>query len=133
MKRFEIGTNLIEDCETPVAIAGVPLFSCKVGSDGIKLTFKVDSPPANTAIEVEDNEVKKGNVEINAEKHSASISLDNTKLIEVVLRNDTAIIQLDLRPLGLHVYSDKNALHIGGAQLSYNTIRECKTGIAIGE
>ncbi len=51
---------------------------------------------------------------------------------ESLAKGDTTIVHLDLRPLGLRIYTDSNALYIGSSQLSQNIIKQCAKGIAIG-
>lgn len=132
MNRASIGTNLIEDCENLIAIEGAPLFSYKIETDALKLSFKINSPPSNTAIEIEDNRIKSGDVSIKTEKETAKITIHNKTIFELHMKNDLAVVNLDLRPLGLHIFTDANALYVGGAQLSQNIIKKCKNGIGIG-
>jgi len=132
MNRIQLGSNLFEDCENVLIISGTPLFSYKVEPGGIKLSFNVYSPPAKTAIQVEDNLKKKGDVEVEIGKNYAVIKIGKKKLLELSVEGDTAVINLDLRPLGLHIYTDPNALHVGGTQLSQNIIKQSRNGISIG-
>ncbi|MDP2689549.1 MAG: hypothetical protein Q8P48_05505 [Deltaproteobacteria bacterium] len=132
MSTVSIGTNLLIDCENPIVIMGKPLFTYKKDSEGIKLSFDISSPPSNTAIKVLDNQRMEGAVTINTGTKSASITFNNSKLIELIVEGDTAIVNLDLRPLSIHIYTDQNALYVGGSQLSGNIFTNCKNGIAIG-
>jgi len=132
MKRILLGSNLFEDCENVLIISGTPLFSCKMEHGGLKISFNVYSPPAKTAIQVEDNLKMKGDVEVKTGKNYAAVKMGKKKLLELSIEGDTAVINLDLRPLGLHIYTDLNALHVGGAQLSQNIIKQCRNGISIG-
>ncbi|MEW6213599.1 MAG: hypothetical protein AB1478_00100 [Nitrospirota bacterium] len=132
MSRVILGTNLIEDCGTVMTISGTPLFSYKVEPDEVKLSFNIPSPPANTEVRVEDNVICRGNVVVKADQNSATISHGDVKLLHLSIEGDTAIVHLDLRPLGLRIYTDSNALHIGSSQLSQNIIKQCTNGIAIG-
>ncbi|MBI5467764.1 MAG: hypothetical protein HY891_01415 [Deltaproteobacteria bacterium] len=131
--KISIGTNLIEDCTNAIVISGTPLFSYKPEPDGIKLSFDIASPPASTPIKVEENKVIAGDISVKANKNTVFIELDSVKLIELHYEGDTAIVSLDLRPLSLHIYSDTNALYIGGATLSENIIKNCTNGIGIGD
>ncbi len=132
MNRVILGTNLIEDCGTVMTISGAPLFSYKVEPDGVKLSFNILSPPADTEVRIEDNVIRRGNVAVKADQSSVTISRDDIKLLHLSIEGDTAIVHIDLRPLGLRIYTDSNALHIGGSQLSQNIIKQCANGIAIG-
>lgn len=132
MSTVSIGTNQLINCENPIVIMGTPLCSPKVDTEGVKLSFEISSPPSNTAVKVVDNQTIEGNVTVNADKKSASVTFNNTKLIEVIIEGDTAIVNLDLRPLSIHIYTDRNALYVGGSQLSGNIFTNCKNGIVIG-
>ena len=132
MKRILLGSNLFEDCENVLIISGTPLFSYKIAPDGLKISFSISSPPAKTSIQVEDNLKKKGNVEVKTGKNYAAIKMGKKNLLELSVEGDTAVINLDLRPLGLSIYTDPNALHIGGSQLSQNVIKQSRNGISIG-
>ena len=132
MKRVLLGSNLFEDCENALIISGTPLFSYKIEPAGIKISFSISSPPAKTSIQVEDNLKKKGDVEVKTGKNYATIKMGKKNLLELSIEGDTAVINLDLRPLGLSVYTDPNALHVGGSQLSQNVIKQSRNGISIG-
>ena len=132
MKRVLLGSNLFEDCENVLIISGTPLFSYKAEPARIKISFSISSPPAKTSIQVEGNLKKKGNVEVKTGKNYAAIKMGKKNLLELSVEGDTAVINLDLRPLGLSIYTDPNALHIGGSQLSQNVIKQSRNGISIG-
>ncbi len=132
MSRITIGTNLIEDCDTAITISGVPLFSYKIEQKKVSLSFDVPCPPATKEIQIKDNVVLKGDVTLKADSNSASVKLGDSLLIELLVKGDTTIVNLDLRPLGLRIYTDSNAFYIGSSQLSQNIIKQCAKGITIG-
>lgn len=132
MSRIIIGTNLIEDCDTVITISGVPLFSYEVVQEKTSLSFNVPCPPATKEVQIKDNVVLKGDVTLKANSNSASVKLGDSLLIELLVKGDTTIVHLDLRPLGLRIHTDSNALYIGSSQLSQNIIKQCAKGIAIG-
>lgn len=132
MSRIVIGTNVIEDCENPVIISGNPLFSYRMEKESLLFSLNISSPPANTEIRIKDNEIQKGAVSLEANSKSVAVKLESSPLIELLMDGETAQVNLDLRPLGIHIYTDKNALHVGGSQLSQNIIKECKNGIVVG-
>ena len=132
MNQIVIGTNVIEDCENAIIISGNPLFSYRMENETILFSFKVSSPPANTEIQIKDNVIQKGAVTLNADSKSVVVKLENSLLIELLIEGDTAHVNLDLRPLGLYIYTDKNSLHVGGSQLSQNIIKQCTNGIVVG-
>jgi|SRR3989304_4623866 len=136
--KISIGTNTIENCRNAISVSGFPLFDYKSTPEGIKINFRISSPPASVSIHIDENKILEGtNVELTADKNSAHIFLKSSeskkiKLFELFLQNDIATINLDLRPISLHMHTDTNALYIGGAQLSENIIKNCTDGIAIG-
>lgn len=132
MKRTLLGSNVFEDCENILIISGTPLFSYKIEPGGPKISFNLSSPPAKTAIQVEDNLKKKGKVEVKTKKNYATVKMGKKMLLELSTEGETVVINLDLRPLGLSIYTDLNALHVGGSQLSQNIIKQSRNGISIG-
>lgn len=132
MSRIILGTNLIEDCDNAVTISGIPLFSYKVEHEKVSLSFNIPCPPATTEIQIKDNVVHKGGVTLIADSNSVAVKLGNALIIELLIEGDTTIVNLDLRPLGLPIYTDTNALHVGGSQLSQNIIEQCTNGIVVG-
>ncbi|MEE8330089.1 MAG: hypothetical protein V3R54_09190 [Thermodesulfovibrionia bacterium] len=132
MNRIVIGTNVIEDCENAIIISGKPLFSYRLDNETMLFSFNVSSPQATTVIQIKDNVIQKGKVTLKADSKSVTVKLGNLLLMELLIKGDTAHVNLDLRPLGLHIYTDKNALHVGGSQLSENTIKQCTNGIEVG-
>lgn len=132
MSRIVIGTNVIEDCENAIIISGKPLFSYRLDNETMLFSFNVSSPQATTVIQIKDNVIQEGKVTLKADSKSITVKLGNLLLMELLIKGDTAHVNLDLRPLGLHIYTDKNALHVGGSQLSENTIKQCTNGIEVG-
>ena len=132
MSQIVIGTNVIEDCDNAIIISGNPLFSYRMENETVLFSFNVSSPPATTEIQIKDNVIQKGTVTLNADSKSIVVKLENSLLIELSIEGDSANVNLDLRPIGLHIYTDKNSLHVGGSQLSQNIIKECTNGIVVG-
>ncbi len=138
MKRVILGSNIFENCENIIVVFGTPLFSYSIDAQ-VKLSLKISSPPAKIPIHIENNDKIEGNVTIKSDDKSASISLNlpeskgEKQLLELFIDSGTAHINLDLRPLGLNIYSDKSAFHVGGSQLSGNVFKNCANGIAIGD
>lgn len=133
MNRISIGTNLIENCENPLVILGRPLFSFRTEPDGVKLTFQLSSPPADTEILVENNKTPKGDIDVRVEGKAVSISLGDKEIFSLrVLDEEMATVFLDLRPVGLAIYTDEKGLYVGGSQLSGIVFKNCKNAIVIG-
>lgn len=132
MSQIVIGTNVIEDCENAIIISGKPLFSYRMENETILLSFNVSSPPAAMEIQIQDNVIQKGAITLKTYPKSVVVKLENSLLMELSKEGYTAIVNLDLRPLGLHIYTDKNSLHVGGSQLSQNIIKQCTNGIVVG-
>ncbi|MBI5562879.1 MAG: hypothetical protein HY894_08545 [Deltaproteobacteria bacterium] len=121
------------------------------------MNFRIDSPPAIARIDIKDNKVKCGSVRMESSLKSGielslwttdaggmNVSIEdkdahhlnsyaNRKILGVfsAAPGTIALIELDLRPLGLPIYMDKVSLKIGGATLSFNTFKKLKTGLVI--
>ncbi|MBI5194970.1 MAG: hypothetical protein HZA10_01465 [Nitrospirae bacterium] len=132
MTRVILGTNAIENCDSAITIAGVPLFSYKIDGDKISLTFNISSPPATAEIQIIDNIVYKGEITLKTAPNSVFVKFRDNLLIDLLINVDSAIVNLDLRHIGINIYTDTNALHIGGSQLSQNVISQCSSGIVVG-
>lgn len=131
MSRIIIGTNIIEDCDNAITISNVPLFSYKMEQGKISLSFDVPCPPATNEIKIKDNIIHKGDVTLETDSNYASVKLGDSLLIELSVKEEATIVNLDLRPLGLRIYTDSYSLHVGNSQLSQNVIKQCTKGIVI--
>lgn len=67
--------------------------------------------------------------------HSTTIKLKNSVIIKVRKLNEdeTEIVTMDLRPIGLKIYGDENGLHIGTHFLAGSTFEGAETMFAIGD
>ena len=131
MMEIRLGTNRFIDCDRVIEIDGHPLFTLTKRSDGsLALSVELTSPPALQEIRIQDNRVLSGPVQIDSADHVLSLRLTDHRLLGARSSNDTLEVTLDLRPLGLAIYSDGAALHLGASILSGNTFR-AKTGIQL--
>ena len=79
---------------------------------------------------VEQNEVVEGNAQLKLTADTTILVLGNETLLSVRVDNENnAFVDLDLRPVGLAIYTDETALRIGNSHISGNTFRV--TGAAI--
>jgi hypothetical protein len=130
---FTVGTNRIEDSEHVLAIGGNPLFSVDLSDGRPVLTVDLSSPPATNHIHIESNLVRVGDVAVSEQHGATAILLNDHTLIRVTVKGENDLtVDLDLRPIGLNVYTDQASLHVGGATLAGNVIRRCKVAINIG-
>ncbi|MBI5886170.1 MAG: hypothetical protein HZB85_06270 [Deltaproteobacteria bacterium] len=84
--KISIGTNIFDDCESQITIAGVSLFSIKnklpvminqwIPFEPPLITFKITSPPAKNSISVVDNKVQSGNVTVDTSSITVKIYYD---------------------------------------------------------
>ena len=131
MRAIDLGTNTIEDCEVPIAVAGQPLFDYSVRHSEVCVSFTLHAPPASTSIRVVDNRVEEGAVEVFLRPDGLDIVLDGRQLFGIDLGTPRDRVSIDLRPVGLDVHTDDRSLLIGGSVLSGNRIKHCATAIAI--
>jgi hypothetical protein len=109
------------------------LFSVDLPDGHPLLTVALSSPPATNDIHIERNQIRAGSVAVR-EQDAATAVLQNDHIIirvSVTDENDLAV-DLDLRPVGLNVYTDQVSLHIGGATLAGNVIQRSRVAINIG-
>ncbi len=81
---------------------------------------------------VRDNEVEDDSVTVDSTSGKLSLIMNRKTIIQIEVGDDTDEIILDLRPIGLNIQTDENALYIGWSLLSGNRFTGCKTAIAIG-
>jgi hypothetical protein len=125
---FTVGTNKIEDCEYVLAISGVPLFSVNVSDGSPALSVDLSSPPATNHIRIKNDLVEVGNVDVRKQAGTAAILMKDHTLLRVTVTGENDLtVDLDLRPIGLNVYTDHASLRVGGATLAGNVIRHCKS------
>jgi len=133
MSTLVIGTNVLEDCTHAFSIAKVPLFAVYTRQGAPIVTFELRSPPASVEIRVQENRVVSGGVSVVSERPAAvAIRLNESTLLRVAVQGPEEVrVELDLRPVGLNVYTKEDALRIGGATLSGNMIRRCDVAFAL--
>ncbi len=131
MTEIRLGTNRFVDCDRVIEIDGLPLFTLTIGADGgLALSVELSSPPALQEIKIEDNRIVSGPAQLDVVDGRVRLSMGGHRLLEAKSSLDSVEVALDLRPLGLGIYSDTTALHIGASIFSENTFR-VKTGIRL--
>jgi hypothetical protein len=131
MMEVRLGTNRFVDCDRVIEIDGRSLFTLAKRADGsLALSVELMSPPARQEIRIEDNKVVSGSAQIDSTGRDLDLRLADHRLLAIRPTNDTVEVALDLRPVGLAIYSDGTALHFGASVFSGNTFR-AKTGIQI--
>ena len=131
--KIELGGNVFEECETPISIGENHLFDISPRANGtIVVSLDVPSPPAAIRILVRENLVQEGAVEVRSDLVSLSLLLRITLVLHVRRQPEaTFVVDLDLRPAGLSIFTDEAGLHLGTALLARNHIRGCKVGIRL--
>ena len=131
-----LGTNRISNCRSLLALQSQSLL--KIDADPLRLTLTTPSDTSGVRqVRVEENQVKEGSngsqsVNVIAQESSVSIFLADQLLVSaVLLKPDVIHVNLDLRPLGINLFSDATGLHIGKNTLSYNKIDKCDTAIGM--
>lgn len=134
MTTLVIGTNRFEDCEHVFAMRGTPLFSASIRDDQPVVTLNLRGATSAGSIQVRDNTVVEGPlvVESDPEGPTTVRSGEFTVVHAQLEGEDTLRIAVDFRPIGLNIYTEGGALHVGGATLSGNVIRDCNIAINLG-
>ncbi|MGE5345705.1 MAG: hypothetical protein ACM3JH_07105 [Acidithiobacillales bacterium] len=131
MKAILLGTNRFVDCDRAIAIDGRPLFTLTRRPDeSLALSVEVTSPPARQEIRIKENVVLSGPVQVKSDARGLNLLLDGHRLFSARARNDVVEVSLDLRPVGLAIYSDASGLYLGASVFSGNTFR-ATTGIEL--
>jgi hypothetical protein len=131
MKEIRLGTNRFVDCDHAIEIDGHPLFTLAKRADGsLALSVDLMSPPALQKIRIKENRILSGPARIESADRDLTLRLGDHRLLAARPSNDAVDVMLDLRLVGLAIYSDGSALHLGASAFSGNTFR-AKTGIQL--
>ena len=132
MSRFVMGTNTFVDCEIPLMIDSSPAVLISRDSHGaLQVSLEIKSPPANHPLFVRSNVAESEGAEVSAERDAVFVRFAGKSVAEVRDVAGVIHLSLDLRPLGLSIYSDDKAFHLGASILSGNTIINARTGILL--
>lgn len=132
MTDIVVGTNMFADCDVPIAIDGLPAIQIAIDeSDRLRVTVQLDAPPAKRALRVASNVVQIGEATVIETPDSVEVRSAGSTVIAARRVADVVEVDLDLRPFGLFIFSDEQALHVGTSVLSGNTMSGAKTGIAL--
>lgn len=132
MSDIVVGTNVFADCEVPLAIDGTPVIHVAIDqNDQLKLSVQVNAPPAKQILRIVSNVVHAGDATVAEAKNSVEVRSGGSRVVAAKRVGDAVEVELDLRPLGLFIFSDDRALHVGASVLSGNTMTGSKTGIAL--
>lgn len=132
MNSVLVGTNLFIDCETPLAIDHVPVIQIAENGDGsLHLSMEVKSPPARQPVLVRANTALSHATAVTADRDSIEVRVSGQSVLQARRVGEVVHLRIDLRPVGLFVYSDDRALHVGTSRLEGNTMTKAKTGIML--
>lgn len=132
MSSIVVGTNVFVDCETPLEIDRAPLIQVSTDAAGdLRLTVQINSPPANRPLRVNSNVVEVGDAVVSKAADSVEVHSSGSTIVAARRVGDVVHVRLDLRPLGVFIFSDDRALHVGASVFSGNTIAGARTGIAL--
>lgn len=132
VKTVMIGTNSFSGTDAPLVLAHAPVFRFAVESDqpgalgNPLVSMCVKAPPAAVYLDVQENRVATHAGDsvptVVTRAHGVTVSLDGHVLLDAELRaaNVVEVVSLDLRPLGLAVTADRQALRLGGSHFSGN-------------
>jgi hypothetical protein len=131
MTEIVLGSNRFVDCEKVVVIDDTPLFSVRTDENGgLLASLDVTSPPARQPVKVRENNVLAGSVRVEAREDETLILLHESCLLSTRRTKEGFDVSLDLRPIGLGIYSDANSLRLGASAFSGNWFHS-KTGIQL--
>jgi len=134
MTTLVIGSNRFEDCEHVFAMRGTPLFSAGIRGDQPVVTLSLQGAASSGSIQVRDNTVVEGPLVVESDPGgSTRVRSGESTVVHAKLEGENTLrIMVDFRPIGLNVYTENGALHVGGATLSGNILRGCEIAINLG-
>jgi len=130
-------SNILRDVPIPIQVNGYPAFLAGRGKHPLlwlaapvrindqERTFIVrENVSINAAVQVV----------VNRRKAETAIVIGSVRVLVVRVVGDSGVIeQIDLRPVGLDVWGDKSALHIGGGTFSDNTVSGATVAFVLGK
>ena len=127
-----LGSNTFIDCEKPLVIDQRPVFQVSTDKRGaLQISLDVASPPARQLIKVAENVVTSEETEVLPAPDSVMVRFRGEKVADVRRVGEMIHVDLDLRSLGISIYSDEKALHLGSSVFSGNTIQKSAQGIVL--
>lgn len=131
MTEVVLGSNRFVDCERVVVIDDTPLFSVRTDENrGLLASLDIASPPARQLVKVQENKVLSGSIRVEAREDETLLLLHESCLLSARRTKGGFEVSLDLRPVGLEIYSDVNSFRLGASTFSGNTFNS-KTGIQL--
>jgi hypothetical protein len=123
MTSIVVGTNVFVECDTPLVIDGVPAIQISRDDGMLELSVEVSAPPARHPVRVSENAAVSADTTVSARRESVDVFVSGEPIVRAQRVGGVTHLRLDLRPVGLFIYSDDEALHLGASVLTGNTIR----------
>ena len=129
-----IGGNRFIDCRSILAYRGSPLLQVSVNPLRVELVTP-DNLPSGRAVRVDQNaQGPAPDVRVMATSQSSAIFWQDYPLVLAALvEAETALVKLDLRPLGINIYDDIAGLHIGTNVFAHNEVSHAAVAINLGD
>jgi len=126
------GTNVLIGSDTPLKIDTSQAIRVSTDEHGTpKVSANIEAPPADRPLRIESNVATTHGAEVETNADMVRVRLNGDPVIEARRIGDSIHLVLDLRPLGLSIYSDDQALHLGASVLVGNTIRTSGAAIIL--
>lgn len=134
MTTLVLGTNRFEDCEHILARQGTPILSAVIRGGQPVVNLTLERGPTGQSIRVRDNRVMEGPLTVDSTREGrVTFRMGESTIVSAHVQNqNTLCVEVDFRALGLNIYTDGSALHVGGATLSGNVVRGGRTAINVG-
>ena len=129
-----LGGNRFIDCQSILAYRGTPLLKVSVNPLRVELTTP-DNLPSGRIVKVDRNAQSPAqDVRVVATPQSFAIVWQDYPLVMAALLDaGTALVKLDLRPLGINIYDDFAGLHIGTNAFARNEVSNVAVAINLGD
>ena len=138
MTTIVLGTNRVSDCRTLISLRQQSLLRVDTNPLRVSLTTPPQDPSVRHIRIVEnvaegDGEEQGARVQVVVQEASVAIFHGDHVFASAFQTDaDTVNLSLDLRLLGINVYTDVAGLHIGENTLRQNTFVNCDTAINLG-
>lgn len=134
-KKVRLGSNILENVIAVVSINGfIPLLVGDGESPKIWLSIPTNKEGTEWYPLVKENFSSHSEVSVKVAKKEAIVRTPQGTILTAIKDTENSLVffKLDLRPFGLNVYADVDALHVMGNKLAKNEFRNIPVIINIG-
>jgi len=133
--KVRIGSNILENVKALVAVGdNIPLLIGNGTTPRVWLSIPADKTGSRWHPLVKDNFSSHPDIKVEVRSKTIVVRALHGIVLSAIRGVESSLVvqRLDLRPFGLNIYSDENALHVMGNTLTKNEFRNMSVVVAVG-